>query len=307
MGHTSGCDGKSRGDPLMQARDVIVYIAVSAFMSLGLCAAATRRPFAGIARANYRGVMLNPLLGVAVAVSGLWVVAWSLLARAVGHRWEERFDAYFWVLGALVLVLVTGLLDDRSEAGPKGLKGHVESALRGRPTTGLLKVGAALVGGVLVVVGLPTRPWWVMACGVVGMAGCANIWNDLDVAPGRSGRAFLYFALVLPFVGPTSVPQAVLFVLLFAELPALRYDLLEKGMLGDAGSNFLGFAVGAGLYAVLPSWAVGLTALAVVVLNLVGETVTFSRVIAAAPPLRWFDRLGTSPEWRDYSSRLTEG
>ena len=286
----------------MTVADVVVYVVVTVFLSWGLGRATALSPMPRLARPNYRGVNLNPMLGVAVAASGLGVVIWSLIARAVAGRWEEHFDVYFWVLGACLLVLAAGFLDDLSEGGVRGLKGHLESALKGRPTTGSLKVLAGIAAGVLVVMGLSSRPWWVMVAGVMMMAGCTNIWNDLDVAPGRAGRAFIFFALVIPFVSATSVPQAVMFVLLFAELPALRYDLLEKAMLGDAGANLLGLVVGMGLYAVLPDWAVAVAAVLVVVLNLVGETATFSKVIASVRLLRWFDQLGTSPEWRSFSA-----
>lgn len=286
----------------MSFTDVVVYVGVSAFLSWGLGRALTLAPMKRLARPNYKGVNLNPTLGLAVAASALGVVIWSLGARALAGRWEDRFDVYLWVLGACVLVLAAGFLDDLAEGGARGLKGHLESALRGRPTTGLVKVVAALIAGVLVVTGLPSRQWWVMGAGVVLMAGCANVWNDLDVAPGRAGRTFVYFALVIPFVSATSVPQALMFVLLAAELPALRYDLLEKGMLGDAGANLLGFVVGMGLYAVLPPLWVVVAGLVVIVLNLIGETVTFSKIIASAPPLRWFDQLGTSAEWRSFSA-----
>ena len=68
--------------------------------------------------------------------------------------------------------------------------------------------------------------------------------------------------------------------------------LMEMGMLGDAGANVLGFLVGIGVLVVLaPSWlAVVLAAL--LVLHGLAETVTLSRLIEAAPPLRWFDGLG---------------
>jgi hypothetical protein len=282
--------------------DVVVYVVVTAFLSWGLGRAVTLAPINRIARPNYRGVNLNPMLGLTVAASALGVVVWSLIARALAGRWEERFGVYLWVLGACLIVLAAGFLDDLSEGGVRGLKGHLESALRGRPTTGSVKVLAGIVAGALAVTGLPARPSWVMIAGVVMMAGCTNIWNDLDVAPGRAGRAFLLFGLVVPFISATSAPQALMFVLVFAELPALRYDLLEKAMLGDAGANLLGLVVGMGLYAVLPDWAVAVAAVLAIGLNLVAETVTFSKVIASVFPLRWFDQLGTSPEWRTFSA-----
>lgn len=290
----------------MTLADLLIYVVVTALLSWGCGLALTRRPFPSIARPNYRGVNLNPLLGLVVALSTGWVVAWSLVARAVGGRWEPRFGQYVWVLLAGLVVLAAGTLDDLSTSSVRGLRGHMESAFRGRPTTGALKVVAGLVAGVLVVTGLPHRSAVAMIFGVVVVAGSANIWNDLDVAPGRAGKWFLIPAVVLPFVGATSVPQVVIFVVLFGEAAVLGLDLRERGMLGDAGANFLGFAVGAALYGTLDDAGVLVAALVVVALNLVAETVSFSRIIEGFPPLLWLDRLGTTSERRSFSVNRPE-
>jgi len=72
-------------------------------------------------------------------------------------------------------------------------------------------------------------------------------------------------------------------------------DLRERAMLGDCGSNLLGF--GAGLWLYVASSDVGVIALAVtaVSLNMVAETITLSRSIDSIPPLRWVDALGRLP------------
>jgi hypothetical protein len=63
-------------------------------------------------------------------------------------------------------------------------------------------------------------------------------------------------------------------------------------MLGDGGSNLLGFTAGLGLYLVLPPPGVWVAAGVAVALNVLAETVTLSRLIDAVAPLRWFDRVG---------------
>jgi hypothetical protein len=76
---------------------------------------------------------------------------------------------------------------------------------------------------------------------------------------------------------------------------ALPADLRERAMLGDGGSNLLGFAAGLALADVLPdAWMPPAAAIAVV-LNVVADTVSFSRVIEATPPLRFLDGLGRRP------------
>jgi hypothetical protein len=66
-------------------------------------------------------------------------------------------------------------------------------------------------------------------------------------------------------------------------------------MLGDAGSNPLGFAAGLGLYLTLGEAWVAAAAGTAVALNVLAETVTLSRIVERAPPLRWLDRLGRVP------------
>jgi hypothetical protein len=125
------------------------------------------------------------------------------------------------------------------------------------------------------------------------IAGCANLWNGLDVRPGRA----LKFGLVA-MIGIVNAPVGSLPTLpgvAFGSVLALWPDLRERAMLGDSGANLLGFTVGTGLYVVLPGQGVAVGAVAAVVLNVLAETVTLSRAIDAIPPLRWFDGLGRLP------------
>jgi UDP-N-acetylmuramyl pentapeptide phosphotransferase/UDP-N-acetylglucosamine-1-phosphate transferase len=64
-------------------------------------------------------------------------------------------------------------------------------------------------------------------------------------------------------------------------------------MLGDTGANVIGAVLG--LSVVLGSRdSIRLVAMLVVLaVNVGAELFSFSRVIDAVPPLRWFDRLGS--------------
>ena len=65
-------------------------------------------------------------------------------------------------------------------------------------------------------------------------------------------------------------------------------------MLGDAGANPLGALVGLAWLLAVPSspgrWVV---LVVLVALNAASEAVSFSRIIDAAAPLRWLDRIGS--------------
>ena len=72
----------------------------------------------------------------------------------------------------------------------------------------------------------------------------------------------------------------------------LPYDLRERGMLGDAGSNALGAVVGLNLVVRAPSWrrwtAVGILA----AFNALGDRVSLGSLIERTPVLSAIDRIG---------------
>ena len=102
--------------------------------------------------------------------------------------------------------------------------------------------------------------------------------------------------MTLPLFLDFGVTAFFVWALWPAAVLALVPDLREKAMLGDSGSNLIGFAVGVQLAASLPTWAQWPAAGVLVALNLLAETVTLSRMIEAVPPIRWFDRLGRVPD-----------
>ena len=233
---------------------------------------------------NHRGVPVPRVLGIALAIDA---VVWTLVVATI----TDVGAAGWGVLGGLLLVFGAGLIDDLAPQGPRGLRDHLRSVASGRVTTGLIKV-VVIAGSAVVVVALqPDRSTPVAVLGVVLLAGCANVWNGLDVVPGRSLKAFVPPALAFAIWGVSSNAPAVIGLLVGAVV-VLPFDLRETAMLGDGGANLLGFAAGIALYAALPDPWVGVAAAGAVALNVVGETVSFSRVIERTPPLRWVDGLG---------------
>ena len=232
---------------------------------------------------NYRGVRLPRTLGLWLAVAATTGTA---LVAALGEAGRAAWGA---VAGAL-LVAVAGLMDDLAPTGPRGLRGHLRALASGHMTTGVLKLLVTVASAVIVIALQPSRPVWVRLSGVVLVAGATNVWNGLDVRPGRALKVFLMAGALIPFVRISLLPALV--VLWVAAWAALAVDLSERAMLGDAGSNLLGFVAGLALFTGLSDVGVGVAAIVAVALNAVAEIVTFSRVIQATPPLRWVDGLG---------------
>jgi hypothetical protein len=236
---------------------------------------------------NHRGVPVPRILGIALAIdAAVWTVAYAIAA--------ETGAAGCGSLAGLLLVFGAGLLDDLAPDGPRGIRNHLRSVAGGRMTTGLLKVVVILGSAILVVVLLPERQGYATVAGIVLLAGCANVWNGLDVAPGRCLKAFLVPAVAFAAWGTIADAPALVGLLIGAVL-VLPFDLRESAMLGDGGANMLGFAAGIGLYEILPDAWVIVAAGVALLLNVAAETTSFSRLIERTPPLRWVDALGRRP------------
>lgn len=236
---------------------------------------------------NHRGVLVPRVLGIVLALDAL---VWTLVSASVIDVGAAGWGA----LGGSLLVFAAGLVDDLAQAGPRGLRSHLRALASGRVTTGIVKL-VVIAGSAAVVVALqPDRAGYAAAFGIVLLAACANVWNGLDVVPGRSLKAFLLPAIAFLVWGEVAdVP--LLPGLLVGAVVALPFDLREHAMLGDGGANLLGFCAGLALYDVLPDPFVAVAAGVAVALNVLADTVSLSRVIERAAPLRRLDALGRRP------------
>jgi Glycosyl transferase family 2 len=189
---------------------------------------------------------------------------------AVNHR-GLRLPLVGWLLGvrrdaAVGAVAALGVADDLWSGEERGIRAHLAS---GR-TTGVLKLA-----GIPLVALVATRS----VSGGILVAGCANLMNQLDTKPGRALKAYLAAALALG----TPAGLAVLL---------LPYDLRERVMLGDAGSNALGAMVGLKSVDKLHGWGRWAAALAVAGLNVLGERRSLGLLVERTPVVREFDAWG---------------
>jgi hypothetical protein len=189
---------------------------------------------------------------------------------AVNHR-GLRLPVVGWLLGlrrdpAVTAVAAIGLADDLWSGPERGFRRH----LRAGGTTGVLKlVGIPLVGLVA------TRK--LSGALLVGLA--ANFVNQLDTRPGRALKAYLVGAALVGAPGRSAV-----FL--------LPYDLREKTMLGDAGSNALGAMLGLCSVSRLTGRSRWLAIGALAGLTILGERRSLGALIERTPGLRILDRLG---------------
>ncbi len=264
------------------AAATLVTAGIGAGVARIVCRRLTADPPGGPARwerENHRGRTVTLAAGAATAAGA---AAGAALAPGLPGRVR--------VAGALVAAAAgaAGLYDDLAgSSASKGLRGHLTALARGEVTTGTVKIGvlgaAGLAGAALV-----SDNALDTLVGGAAIAGHANVLNLLDLRPGRAIKVGLLHAPVV-FTGP---PGSVAAAGLGAAGAMLPSDLAERTMLGDAGANALGAALGLALVA-REGRAGRLAHLAVVTaLTLASEKVSFTQVIAANPVLRRLDELG---------------
>lgn len=248
-------------------------------------------------RQNYRGRPVPTGVGVVLVLVVLLVEGGRALATAAGVGNQAppgrgRLAAVVAVAGFGLLGLVDDLAASPGDA--RGFRGHLAALARAELTTGGLKlVGGGAVALVAVATARPVAgSGGRLLADALLVALAANLANLFDRAPGRTikvtAAAFAALGVVTARAG---VPVTVALVVGGA-LGLLLADLREELMLGDAGANVLGAALGLGVVLAASPAARVVTLALLAALNLVGEWVSFSRVIEAVPPLRAADRAG---------------
>jgi Glycosyl transferase family 2 len=214
----------------------------------------TRRDAAGFL---HRG---RQLLDAVLAAGPLGVNHRGLRLPLVGWTTADPRDP------GITLVMLLGFVDDVLGGDERGFRAH----LRARRTTGTLKLVAIPLVGLL-----RTRS----PSGALLFALAANCLNQLDTKPGRALKAYLLAA------APLRAPAARAVLL-------LPYDLREKAMLGDAGSNALGAVLGLKSVDRLHGWGRWAAIGTLAGLTLLGERRSLGALIERTPVLRELDRLG---------------
>jgi UDP-GlcNAc:undecaprenyl-phosphate/decaprenyl-phosphate GlcNAc-1-phosphate transferase len=256
---------------------------------------------AGVVRANYRGRVIPAAAGVVIAVAALLslvpLAALDELADADALR-PDLGDALVFVLGVAMLGLLDDLLGGRAPAGvvsrldaPRGMRGHARAAAAGNVSTGLLKALGTAGLALYVLSGKgQTAGEYLVGVGVLTLS--THVFNLLDLRPGRAGKALVAVGAACTIALWDTGPLRTLGIFLGPALVLLPYDLRERAMLGDVGSNVLGGL--AGIWFVLTLGTEGeLVALGVLTLiTLYGEFRSISALVEKNPLLRRLDSLG---------------
>jgi len=280
----------------MHALPFLVALAAAAVLAPGLLSALS---VSGHVKLNYRARALPFPFGVLTLAAALIALIPLMLLEKLGSValfHPEALPIAVYALGVIALGLIDDTLgENRAETGDRpvhrGWRGHGAAVLRGELSTGAVKAAGSLGLALFTMsyLGL-SNGRWLLAVGVLVLA--TNVFNLLDLRPGRATKVFVLLGAGLAIGSADVRPLWSLGLFIAPALIAGFYDLRERAMLGDTGSNLLGAL--AGLWLVLVLSETGqLIALAVLgAVTLYGELRSISELIERVPGLRELDSWG---------------
>lgn len=239
-----------------------------------------------VIKENFKGDLIPVGMGIIlVPVMLINVIFMILLAP-----WA-RDGLLIFLVGSFVMAF-SGIIDDVvGDHTSRGLKGHLTALRMGRLTSGGLK---AITGGLIALfIGLfyPSSIIEVII-NIVVITLTTNLLNLFDLRPGRCLKVFLLISIILIPIGATVVSRGILFILIGFSIIYLRDDLKGKSMLGDVGANILGINLGIALALSFSLMIKLALAAGLVILHLVSEKTSFSKIIQGNQILNYLDEIG---------------
>lgn len=188
-------------------------------------------------RENYLGEKIPVGMGIVFPISYICIITILSLFYPLG---ETPYIFLFGIVSISFLGLIDDLLGNRNTTG---LKGHIGKLFQLQLTTGGLK---AVMGGIIaIVVMMPfgNNIFITIFNGVI-IALSTNLINLLDLRPGRAIKGYFIFAFILLAFFYNTQYIYLLLILTILTIVYFPIDVKAKAMMGDTGSNALGFTLG---------------------------------------------------------------
>jgi hypothetical protein len=195
----------------------------------------------------------------------------------------------------IIFMGITGLIDDIwGDKNIKGLKGHFGKLKNGIVTTGILK---AVIGTIVSFFYAQkfSFTFYELVVNFIIILLFINSLNLFDLRPGRCCKVFfiLYGIAYMYMLFTAEYHQAqYMAVIPAAVIPFFIYDLKAVMMLGDAGSNILGFMLGFIYITIFPLYLKALLAVGLIMLHWLTEKKSLTDIINNNYILKYLDNLG---------------
>lgn len=235
---------------------------------------------------NYKGKKIPCCIGI---VLGFVLTFYTFLVYS-----HVRKTNFLVICLSFLAISAVGFIDDVfGDNKSKGFRGHIKRLLKEQEvSTGFLKM--AIIPLVLFAGSLYLTEDILKAVLYTIFGGLSvNLFNLFDLRPGRCIKALFIFLVLFGFFISWSSFYISLLILL---IPVFIGDIKEVYMLGDAGSNLIGyifFLIMSQLYSInVKNFVIWITLFIVAALNLASECISFSEVIEKSKILKYIDRLG---------------
>lgn len=259
---------------------------------------------AGITRENYKGEKIPTSLGVVFVLNplliiGLFFIIYPYLYPAYYYPCYTG-DMFFIIFFFLPIIGFLGLLDDFvGTKDKKGFRGHFKSFFKFKITSGFIKAFFGFLMSLMVCIFIFFKEdminWIEIFISAIIIALSTNFFNLLDLRPGRAIKIyFIFSAVIFCLVNVRPAETLMISAILGGTLLVYSfYDFKGKAMMGDVGSNVLGFVVGV-LVVINFSFFPKIFILSGLILfHIWCEFYSLSDLIEKNKFLRFFDKLGT--------------
>lgn len=235
---------------------------------------------------NYQGDLIPNAMGLGIVFA-------QLLTLGIVHFVFNLKDyiIYLYLLGFIFMGFL-GFIDDAIGTDKyKGLRGHLGAFIRGELSTGNIK---ALLGGFIAFfISYHIADGFLeLLLNTLFIALWTNFMNLFDLRPGRAGKVFIIMSIILMLLGLGGVYNYIIYSVFGIMAIYLKYDLKAKMMMGDTGSNALGWTLG--FYGVL---SLSVRGRVIILIGLIGlhvltEKVSLTKLIKENKILNYIDMLG---------------
>lgn len=240
----------------------------------------------GVLCLNFKGERIPNAMGIVFIFSQVMTI--GIIQIIFGFK--DNF--HFIYLFGFVFIGFIGLLDDLiGDKTVKGLKGHIKSFLKGKLTTGGVKAFLGLFISFIVSSYISYNFLDFILNGlIIGLF--TNLINLFDLRPGRATKVFVAISLILLCFKILRYNNYIILSIYGILIPYIVLDLKGKVMMGDTGSNVLGYTLGA-YYTVNFEIYSRVTVLIILILfHILAEKVSFSQVIDNNKILKYIDNIG---------------
>ncbi|MDR7856159.1 phospho-N-acetylmuramoyl-pentapeptide-transferase [Tissierella sp.] len=235
---------------------------------------------------NFRDIKIPTSLGLVF----VFVQVITLGSVEIMFNFSDNFNLIY-LLGFSFIGML-GILDDLiGEKRVKGLRGHIKALFSGVLTTGGIKAILGLFISIIVsnYISVTFKDFIINSL-IIGLF--TNLINMFDLRPGRATKVFAIFALLFILSGFIREKSYIIYSLFGILIPYIRLDLKAMAMMGDVGSNVLGFTLGI-LAAISFTFEFRIIILILlIVFHVLAERISFSNIIDNNKVLKYFDSLG---------------